>query len=93
MLRPKVLAEELETFECNKLGLLKDGNEGKFVLIKGSNVIGVFESDLDAIYRGYEKLGNVPFLVKEVTQIEQIIDLARVVGDPRRDSYIPNITE
>lgn len=43
---------------------------GKFALIKGTSLIGMFDSEVSAIRNGYEKLGNVPFLVKQVTEVD-----------------------
>ena len=37
-------------------------------------VVGVFESQKDAIKVGYEKFGNEPFLVKEVLEVEPELD-------------------
>ena len=44
--------------------------EGKFVLIKGEELAGVYDSQEDAIREGYRQFGNVPFLVKKVLKIE-----------------------
>jgi hypothetical protein len=63
------LLSELETFERHKAELL-GSDEGKYVLIKGSEVIGVFESSMDAVGQGYERFGNVPFLVKQIVEVE-----------------------
>jgi hypothetical protein len=35
---------------------------GKFALVKGESLIGIFDSETAAIRHGYENLGNVPFL-------------------------------
>ena len=43
---------------------------GKFVLIKGDSLVGTFESEASAIRHGYQTLGNVPFLVKQVTEVD-----------------------
>jgi len=43
---------------------------GKFALIKGAALIGMFDSEASAIRHGYETLGNVPFLVKQVTEVD-----------------------
>ena len=44
--------------------------EGKFVLIRGHEVSGVYNSTMDAITAGYQRFGNVPFLVKQVVLVE-----------------------
>ena len=66
---PPTLEQELQTYEANRESLIGTA-KGKFVLIKGSEVVGIFDSNLDAIRRGYETFGNVPFLVKQVLEIE-----------------------
>ncbi len=64
-----MLDTELATYELNRERLLGTA-EGKFVLIHNNEVIGVFESQLDAINTGYQRFGNVPFLVKQILRIE-----------------------
>lgn len=64
-----VLDTELNTFERHRDHLLATA-EGKFVLIRNGEVVGVYDSKMDAIAHGYEKFGNVPFLVKQVVKIE-----------------------
>lgn len=66
---PKVLKKELRTFEDRLPELLGSAN-GKWVLIHDDDLIGTFESRLDAINQGYQTLGNVPFLVKEVRAVD-----------------------
>ena len=60
---------ELKTYEQNRDHLL-DTADGKIVLIHNSQVLGVYESKIDAIAAGYQQFGNVPFLVKQVANIE-----------------------
>jgi len=67
---PTILDSELATYEQNKAHLLATA-EGKFVLIRGSEIFGVFDSEEAAISRGYQLLGNVPFLVKRITPVEE----------------------
>jgi hypothetical protein len=63
------LTQELQTFEANFETLL-GSHEGKFVLIYKDRILGTFDNQMDAINRGYEELGNVPFLVKLVTKVD-----------------------
>ena len=60
---------ELGTYESRREELLAS-SEGKFVLIKGDELAGVYDSQEDAIREGYRHFGNVPFLVKQVLRIE-----------------------
>lgn len=65
----ELLSKELETYERHRQDLLGSA-EGRFVLIHGDEVIGTYESKTDAIDEGYRRLGNVPFLVKQVASVE-----------------------
>ena len=65
----EILARELQTYRQN-VGYLLGANEGKYVLIHGDEVLGVFDSQLDAIRAGYQQLGHVSFLVKQVLKVE-----------------------
>ena len=65
----ELLATELKTY-AEKLETLLGTHEGKFVIIRGEQVLGTYDSQLDAIAGGYRQLGNVPFLVKQVVKIE-----------------------
>lgn len=65
----QVLDAELKTYEQHRDHLLGTA-EGKFVLIWNDQVIGVYDSKMDAIAQGYQKFGNVPFLVKQVVKVE-----------------------
>ena len=60
---------ERETFQKHKRELVADG-AGKYVLIRNDEILGVYESELDAIADGYRRLGNVPFYVKRIEEIE-----------------------
>lgn len=65
------LDQELKTYEREKEKLLSEAG-GKFVLIKESEILGVFASQEDALAEGYKKFGNEEFLVKEVIEIEPV---------------------
>lgn len=64
-----VLDTELDTYEKNRERLLGE-HAGKYVLIHGEEVVGAYESKMDAIRLGYRTFGNVPFLVKRVVEVE-----------------------
>ncbi len=64
------LEKELETYQANLQQLLAE--EGKFVVIHGTVVVGFFDTYADAIQAGYEKCGLEPFLVKQVYEIEPV---------------------
>jgi len=76
------LEQELETYR-KKLAELQ-ANEGKFVLIRGDQVIDTYSTYEDAIKEGYTKFGvNSPFLVKQIQAIQQVQFISRFV-DPCR---------
>ena len=64
------LAKEIDTYQKNRERLLATA-EGMFVLIKGEEILGEFDTEADAIRQGYIQLGIVPFLVKQVVQVER----------------------
>ena len=61
---------EKQTYEAKKDELVEKG-EGKYVLIKGKEIIGIYESEKDALKIGIEKFGNSPFFVRKIERIEQ----------------------
>jgi hypothetical protein len=71
------LEKELETYKA-KLPELK-ANEGKFVLIKGDQVIDFYSSYEDAIKEGYAKFKLEPFMVKQIQSFEQVQFISRFV--------------
>ncbi len=70
----KNLKQELATFEKNRSKLL-GSFKGRYALVKNDDVVGTFETQQDAIDAGYEKFGNVPFLVKLITEVDETINL------------------
>lgn len=66
------LERELETFKKELPRLLQGpANRGKFALIHGETVQGLYASVDDALAAGYQFFGLGPFLVQEVTEYEQ----------------------
>ena len=63
------LQEELEYFERRRLELLERA-PGKYVLIKGAEVIGIFDSEVEAARTGYRQIGNEPFLIKHIVEAD-----------------------
>ncbi|MGX6566832.1 hypothetical protein [Cupriavidus necator] len=61
---------ELATYQRELPNLL--ALEGKFVLIKGSEIVGTYDSYADALQTGYEKFKLDPFLVKQISHTEQV---------------------
>lgn len=69
----EMLKEELQIYNAQKSELIGKA-KGKFVLIKDEQVVNVFDTKLDAVRQGYERFGNVPFLVKEIVELDIPLD-------------------
>lgn len=52
---------------------------GKFVLIKGEVLIGVFDSDKTAVSEGLQRFGNDSFLVRNVGEKEEAIHIPAIM--------------
>jgi hypothetical protein len=48
------------------------GEVGKFIMIKGDEVIDIFETYNDAVKAGYERFKLEPFFVKQIAPAEQV---------------------
>jgi hypothetical protein len=58
---------------------LEASSRGKFVLIHGERVVGLYATRRDAIAAGYEQLGVVPFLVRCVGEEPGELDLMHLL--------------
>ena len=65
------LASELATYEAHKEELVSQ-HEGRYALVHGSEIAGVWDTYNDALESGYQKFKLEPFLVKQIQSIEQI---------------------
>ena len=65
------LANELATYERHKDELVS-AHEGKFVLIHGEDIAGIWDTYQDALAAGYKQFGLEPFLVKQVLGVERV---------------------
>jgi hypothetical protein len=52
---------------------------GRFVIIKGADILGTFPDRSAALREGYRRLGIVPFLVRQIADPEPVVDLANVL--------------
>lgn len=64
-----LLEQELKFFEHQRLDLLARV-PGKYALVKGAELIGIFDTELEAVRAGYRRLGNVAFLVKHIVEAD-----------------------
>ncbi len=65
-----VLDTELATYAAHRDELLREA-EGKYVLIHGHEIAGVYDDEMEAIAEGHRKFGMVPILVKEIVRVER----------------------
>ncbi len=63
------LETELQFFAQQKPELLKY-HEGKFALVVGQQLLGVFDTHEDAYKAGLARVGNRPMLIKQVVRQE-----------------------
>lgn len=73
---PVALERELETFQ-RVLPLLLVKEEGKFALIVGDALAGIYELREDALLAGYQKAKLGPFLVQRISGAEPILRFSR----------------
>jgi len=66
----KVLEKEIFTYEKEKDSLIEQAS-GKYVLIHKDEIIGLYESKVDAVKEGYKRFGKKPFLVKQIVEVEK----------------------
>lgn len=71
------LAAELTTYETHRSELASQ-NDGKFVLIRGPEILGTWPTYEDAVRAGYEKCGlETAFLVKQISAVERVEFITR----------------
>lgn len=72
------LATELATFQAHKAELLGRHRNG-FALIKGRDILGTFDTQGDANQDGCQRLGNAPFLIRRIVEVEVPLRFTRDV--------------
>ncbi len=65
------LETELSIYRREHQRLLAEGNEGKYVVIKGTVVAGIYDECEQALAAGYERFGIEPFLAKQILAVEK----------------------
>jgi hypothetical protein len=66
------LAQEWEIYRREVGRLLSEGNEGKFILIKGDQVLGLWDTREEAMTVGRQHFPRQPFLVHQVQTRERV---------------------
>jgi hypothetical protein len=72
------LEREIETYRCELPDLL--AHKGKYVVIHGDEVAGVFDGFEDALTVGYARFGGNPFLVRKISETEKVLYSSRSGG-------------
>lgn len=72
-----MLEKELNTYYKNNNTFREKSPSGGFVVIKGEEVLGIWETRMDALKAGIEKYGNVEFLVKDIGESDTILNFSR----------------
>jgi hypothetical protein len=84
-----MLEKERKYFETHRAEWLQQ-HAGKFVLVKGEELIGVFNTQQEALIEGARRFGMESFLVRQVEESEQLIYIpALTLGILRADSTHP----
>lgn len=71
------LEKELETYNNHLAEWTADN--GKFVLIRGDEVKGVYGTYEDALKEGFETYGLNEFLVKQIQTVQQVQFISRLL--------------
>jgi hypothetical protein len=79
--------EQERKFFANHQGEWEKAHPGKFVLVKGESLIGVFDSDRTAVSEGIRKFGLESFLVRNVVEKEEAIRIPALMFDLIHASY------
>lgn len=73
----EALAAELATYNAELPNWA--GQEGRYALIKGADVLGVFDTYSDALTAGYKACGLEQFMVKQIAAIATVATFSRNV--------------
>ncbi|MFZ5875984.1 MAG: hypothetical protein ACOYXU_06195 [Nitrospirota bacterium] len=65
-----MLEQELAVFEAHRQAWLQQ-HAGKYALVVGEDVLGFFDTAVRAYEIGLEARGNVPMLIKRVTEEDE----------------------
>lgn len=70
--RPTGLRRERRTFKRERARLLAEGHAGKWVVIKGKELVGIYADMQEALRAGYDRFGLEQFMVKEIAEKDRI---------------------
>src|SRR5262249_31343080 len=66
------LGVEHNTYRREVARLLEEGHEGKYILIKGEEILGIWEKQEDALNAGYDRFLGQPFMVRPIQTWERL---------------------
>lgn len=67
------LAEEWEVYRREVGRLLAEGNEGRYVLIKGEQIVGIWDTRDEAMAAGQERYSGQAFLIHQIQERERLL--------------------
>lgn len=62
----ELLATELATYQRELPRLLTAGEQGRWALVQGNDVVSMWDTFSDAVQAGHDRFGLTPFLVQQV---------------------------
>lgn len=68
------LAEELKTYQAHQAELIQTA-KGKYALIKGNDVIGLFDREDDAFSEAYQRFRLSGFMIKQVQEHDEAVTI------------------
>lgn len=60
------LQAEILTYRRELPRLLDEKEAGRFVVIRGEQLLGTWDTYRDALQHGYDRLGDLPFMVQKI---------------------------
>jgi hypothetical protein len=70
---PGIERKEWETYRREVGRLIAEGHEGKHILIKDQAIIGIYDSDAEALTEGYRRFEGEGFLVHQIQTWERVL--------------------
>jgi hypothetical protein len=67
------LFAEWTTYRREAGRLLAEGKEDQYLLIKGAEIVGIWDTHEDAMAEGYDRFGYQPFLVHQLREREPVL--------------------
>jgi hypothetical protein len=81
------LAEELKTYQAHQADLLRQ-SPGKFVLVKGREIVGLYDREDEAFSEAYRRFRLSGFMIKQILEHEKVYTIGGssfewlATGDP-----------